>query len=71
MLWHPTKPEIQDWVDFKELEFAREERKGSRCNPTEWLGWYLYTDIHKILFSEFSILLHEWLSKLETQQSNF
>ena len=65
------KPEIQDWVDFKALEFTQEERKGSRWNPTEWLGRYLYTDIHEIFFSKFPIMFHEWLSKLETQQGNF
>ena len=27
MLWEPTKPKIQDWVDFKALEFPQEERK--------------------------------------------
>ena len=71
MLWHSTKPEIQDWVDFKALEFAQEERKGSRLNPTEWLGWYFYTCIHDIFFFELPILLHEWLSKLATQQIYF
>ena len=71
MLWHPTKLEIQDWVDFKALEFAQEESKGSRLNPTEWLGRYLYMNIHEILFSEFPIVLHEWLSKLATQKRNF
>ena len=71
MLWQPTKPKIQDWVESKELEFARKERKGYRWNPTEWLGRYIYIDIHEILFPEFPIVLHEWLSKLATQQRNF
>ena len=62
------KPEIQDWVDFKVLEFARKECKGSVWNPTKWLGWYLYTNIHEILFSKFPIVLHEWFSKFTTQQ---
>ena len=53
MLWLPTKAEIQDWVDFKALEFAQEESKGSWLNPTEWLGQYLYTDIHEIFLFEF------------------
>ena len=63
MLWQPTNPEVQYWVDFKALEFAREESKGSWWNPTEWLGQYIYLDIHDILFFEFPIVLHEWLSK--------
>ena len=58
-------------MDFKALEFAQKESKGSWWNPTKWLGQYLYTDIHEISFSEFPIVLHEWLSNLETQQRNF
>ena len=71
MFWHPTKLEIQDWVDFKELEFAREESKGTQWNPTDWLGQYIYSYIYDILFSEFPIVLYEWFSMLETQQNNF
>ena len=69
-LWHPTNPKIQDWVDFKALEFVQEESKGYQLNPIDWLGRYLYTYIHVILFFEFPILLHDWLSKLATQQRN-
>ena len=58
-------------MEFKELYFARKESEGSWCNPTEWLGRYIYSGIHKIFFSDFPIVLHEWLSKLETQQINF
>ena len=32
---------------------------------------YIYYNIHEIFFSEFSIVLHEWLSRLATQQTNF
>ena len=71
MLWLLMKPEIQYWVDFKALEFAQEESKGSWLNPTKWLSRYLYTDIHEIFFSEFSIVLQEWLQKLATQEINF
>ena len=71
MLWEPMKLEIQDCVDFKALEFAQEESEGYQWNPTQWLGRYIYTYIQKILFSEFPIVLHEWFSKLETQQRNF
>ena len=57
MFYHPTKPEIQDWVDSKALEFAREESDRSRLNPTKWWERYIYTDIHEILFCEFHVLL--------------
>ena len=36
-----------------------------------WLDRYLYTDIHKIFFVEFPIVLHEWLSRLATRHTNF
>ena len=71
MLWHPTKPEIQDWVDFKALEFARGESEGSRLIPTQWLNRYLYIYIHEILFCEFPVYLYEWLLRLATQRRNF
>ena len=37
----------------------------------EWLERYLYIDIRDIFFSEFSIVLHEWLSKLTTEEKFF
>ena len=71
MLWQPKKLKIQDWVESKELEFAWKESEGSRWTLTKWLGRYIYSNIHEIFFVEFPIVLHEWLSKLETQQTNF
>ena len=35
------------------------------------VGRYLYTDIHNIFFTKFSIILHEWLSKIEKQKKLF
>ena len=35
------------------------------------VGLIPYTNIHEIFFSKFPIVLHEWLSKLTTQQINF
>ena len=52
MFWHRTKLEIQE-VDFKALEFAREESEGSQLNLTKWLERYLYTDIHETVFMIF------------------
>ena len=36
-----------------------------------WLDRYLHINIHEIFFAEFPIVLHEWLSRLATQQTNF
>ena len=69
LFWHPTKPKIQSWVDAKELDFAQKEIEGSRWMLTKWLEQYIYLDIHEILFSEFPIVLYEWLSKLKTHKN--
>ena len=71
MFSHPTKPEIHNWVDVKELEFAQKESEGYRWTLMKWLEWYIYSNIHSIFFAEFPIVLYEWLFKLETQKKNF
>ena len=71
MFWHPRKLEIQDWVDFKALEFALEGSKGSQSNLMRWIEQYIYMDIHVILFSSGPIVLYEWFSKLTTRRKNF
>ena len=66
-----TKKEIRDWLESKMLTFAQEESARSRLSAENWLDWYIYSDIHEIFFVEFPIVLHEWLSILETQQTIF
>ena len=36
-----------------------------------WVNEYIYSDIHDIFFVEFSIVLHEWLSRLVTRIKKF
>ena len=71
MFWHLMKLKIQDWIDYKEQEFAQEESKGSWLSLMKWLEIYIYIDIHEIFFSEFPIILHEWLSNIATQNKFF
>ena len=71
MFWHSTKHEIEVWLDHKVKEFVQEENKGPQLTPGEWLGRYVYYDIHEIFFSEFSIPLYEWLARLEGQRKIF
>ena len=71
MLWNPAKKEIEDWIESKMLSFAREESAGSQFSTKNWVNEYIYSDIHKILFVEFPIVLHEWFSILATWQTNF
>ena len=58
-------------MEAKESEFARKESEGSRWTSKNLLEQYIYSNIHDIFFVEFPIMLHEWLSKLATQQINF
>ena len=65
------KNEIEYWLDSKTLEFAQEESTRTWLSAKKWIDKYIYSDIHKIFFVGFPILLHEWLSILATKQTNF
>ena len=71
MLWHLKKNEIEDWLELKMLAFTQEESAGSQWSVENWVDQYIYTDIHKIFFAKFPIVLHEWLSILTRRQKNF
>ena len=71
MLWHLTRPEIQYWFDQKDREFAVEEIQNSGLMTEEWLGLYLCYDIHDYFFSEFPIILYEWMVQLIYGKENF
>ena len=53
------------------LTFAQEESEGSRLSVENGLDQYIYSDIDKIFFVEFPIVLYECLSRLATRQTNF
>ena len=53
------------------MAFVQEESARSRLSAQNWLGRYIYSDIHEIFFAEFPIVLHEWLSRLETRRKKF
>ena len=35
--WHPTKEELNQWVEYKEREFAEKENKSHRLSTEDWL----------------------------------
>ena len=70
-LWHLIKNEIEDWLESKMLIFTQEESAGSWLSTQNWVDEYIYSDVHKIFFTDFSIMLHEWLSILERRQTIF
>ena len=62
MLWNLTRPNIQDCFNQKAQEFMVEENQNFVLMIEEWLGRHIYSDIHKYFFTEFSIILYEWLA---------
>ena len=57
-------------MDSKTLAFTQEDSAGTWLRAENWIDKYIYSDIHEIFFAEFPILLHEWLSRLATKQTN-
>ena len=62
--WHPTKEEINHWVESKEREFAEKENKSPRLSTEDWLQKHIFTDLHAIFFVTYANELYDWLSKL-------
>ena len=52
------------------LDFSQEESAGTQFSAEIWLDDYIYSDIHEILFTEFLVLLYEWLVGLAFRQTN-
>ena len=64
MLWHPSRNELQDWLDRKILEFALQENKSTKLFDEQWVQKYIYTIVQEIFFFCFVYELQEWLSRL-------
>jgi hypothetical protein len=64
-LWNPTKEKIEGWLRTKELEFAQKDNRNPRITPRKYLDKYVFTDLHEVLFCDFSHLLQEWMLKLK------
>jgi len=69
--WNPTKKEIEGWLDRRTHEFRVEENRNPQLTKEEWLGYYLYTDIHEIFLTFFPIELYEWIVKLADSQGRW
>jgi hypothetical protein len=61
MFWRPTKKEISKWLEGKEREFIQKENRNPQMSDEQWMQRYVYTELHKIFFGEFPIILTEWL----------
>ena len=68
--WHPSKEEIENWVESKEKEFAEQENRNMRLSTEDWLQMCVFTDLHEIFFATFPSELHAWLSRLAENKTS-
>ena len=61
---HPSKEEIESWVESREIEFTEKENKSPRLSTEYWLERYVFNNLHEVFFINFPIDLHAWLSRL-------
>ena len=70
-MWHPTLLELQDWFDQKQREFVEVENQNLGLTTNKWLVRYIYESPHEYLFSEFPIILYEWLALFTYKKTKF
>ena len=70
-MWHPERPEIQDWFDQKLQEFAEVENQNPGLTTDKWLAIYIHDGPHEYFFSEFLIILYKWLVRFTYKKTNF
>ncbi len=63
-MWFPSKKKIHNWIEEQERDFTEAQNKNPSINTEVWLGRYIFTDVHEILFGGIHVELYEWLSKL-------
>jgi hypothetical protein len=63
--WFLSKTNIQKWIDDQEKDFIEAQNKNPNLSTEDWLGRYIFTDIHEIFFGGIHRELYEWLARLE------
>jgi hypothetical protein len=66
--WFPSKTDIQKWIEDQEKDFAEAQNKNPELSTEDWLGMYIFTDIHETFFGGIHQKLYEWLDRLENTQ---
>jgi hypothetical protein len=66
--WFPSKIEIQKWIEEQEKDFAEAQNKNPNLSTEEWLGRYIFIDIHDIFFGGICKKLYGWLARLADTQ---
>ena len=59
---------MEEWLDKKIHEFARQENRTLQVSEKMWLDCYVYMEIHEILFATFPSELYEWVVRLANSQ---
>jgi hypothetical protein len=66
--WFPSKTETQKWIEEQERDFTEAQNKNPSINTKDWLGRYIFTEIHENFFGGVHKELYEWLARLEDTQ---
>jgi len=59
------KAEIEIWLTVQELNFSHKDNRNPRFQTIQYLERYVFNEIHEHLFSEFPMLLQEWIARLK------
>ena len=68
--WHPSKDEIEVWLESKENEFVEKENINPKLFTKDWLQRYVFSDLHEVFFVTFPTKLHVWLSRLAKNKNS-
>jgi hypothetical protein len=66
--WFPSKIDIQKWIEDQEKDFTKSQNKNPNLSTKDWLGRYIFTDIHDIFFGGIHRELYKWLARLVDTQ---
>jgi hypothetical protein len=66
--WFASKKKIHKCIEEQEKYFMEDQNKKPNLGVEDWMGKYIFTDIHKILFGGSHKELYEWLSRLADTQ---
>jgi len=61
--WFPSKTKIQMWIEEKK-DFVESQNKNPNISTKDWLGRYIFIDIHDIFFGGIHEKLYEWMARL-------
>jgi hypothetical protein len=64
----PSKTEIQKRIEDQEKDFVEAHNNNPNISIEDWLGRYIFIDIHEIFFGGIHQELYEWLARLADTQ---